>query len=71
MRISEIFEVGGSGRGHGHGDNCGSTNFGRYGSNCSCRMRYEQCTSRSSSSCSGSSYGSGMSYSSGRGMGGY
>lgn len=71
MRIIEIFEVGGSGRGHGHGDNCGSTNYGRYDSNCSCSTRYEQCNYRSSSYCSGSSYGSGRSYSSGRGMGGY
>ena len=77
MRIAEIFEVGGSGRDHRHGDNCGSGNYGRYGSNCSCRMRYEQGTSRSHNYSSGGSYNgggsysSGMSYGSGNGMGGY
>lgn len=71
MRIMDIFELGGSGRGHGHRGNCRDGGYGRrggYSGGCSCRMNYGRGGS------GGSGYGGGGGYggmSSGRGMGGY
>jgi hypothetical protein len=70
MRIMEIFELGGSGRGHGHRDNCGDGGYSRrggYSGGCSCRMNYGHGGSRGSDG-RGGGYGS---MSSRGGMGGY
>jgi hypothetical protein len=73
MRIMDIFEFGGSGRGHGDRGNCGDGGDGSYGSRggysggCSCRMNYGRDGS------GGRAYGTGGygAMSSRRGMGGY